>query len=85
MHAGIVREAEVKELDAWKSFGVSILLGSGNFGESAIDTRWVLARKMVEGAKTAEARQAAKSFQNPNLQGGVVDTSRCVSSRSSHL
>ena len=34
---------------------------------------------MVDGIKSAKARLVAKAFQDPELQGGLVDTSGCVS------
>ena len=39
----------------------------------------------MDGRKTAKARLVAKGFQDPDLQEGLVDTSGCVSLRSSHL
>ena len=41
--------------------------------------------EMVDGAKTVEARPAVKGFQDPDLEGGIVDTLGCVSPRSSNL
>ena len=50
-----------------------------------MDTRWVLAWKFFEGKKTDEARLVAPGFQDPVLAEGFVDTSSCVSMRTSHL
>ena len=50
-----------------------------------VDTRWVLARKEVDGAKTAKARLVAEGYQEPDLREGNVDGAGCVSHRSSHL
>merc|ERR1712131_293647 len=49
------------------------------------DTSWALTWKMVEGQLRIKARLVAKGFQDPDLQEGLVDTSGCVSLRSSHL
>ena len=40
---------------------------------------------MADGQKSVKARLAAKGYQDPDLQAGPVDTSGCVSLRSSHL
>ena len=58
---------------------------AGDFGESAVDTRWVLASKTVEGVKKAKARVVAKGLQQPGLKDGIVDTSGYVSLRSCRL
>ena len=39
----------------------------------------------MDGIKKVEARLVAKGFQDPDLTEGLVDTSGCVSLRSSHL
>ena len=84
-HAELVRESEGEEPDAWKPFGVSKPFKAGDSGTSAVETRWVLGWKMVERVKTREARLAATGLQDPDLEGGVVDTSGCLSIRPSHL
>ena len=66
----LVRAAEEKELDAWKSFAVFEPIKAGDLGKSAADTRWVLAWKTVEGVQTAKTRKVAKGFQDPDLKGG---------------
>ena len=50
-----------------------------------MDTRWVLTWKDLEGKRTVKARLVARGFQDPDLAAGLVDTSSCVSLRSSHL
>ena len=40
---------------------------------------------MADGIKKGKARLVAKGFQDPDLAEGLVDTSGCVSLRSSHL
>ena len=40
---------------------------------------------MAEGEKCVKARLAAKGFQDPDLKDGLVETSGCVSLRSSRL
>ena len=47
--------------------------------------RLVLTWGTVEGKKCVKARLAAKGFQGPDLQDGLVETSKCVSFRPSHL
>ena len=39
----------------------------------------------MDGIKKEKARLVAKGFQDPDLTEGLVDTSGCVSLRSSHL
>ena len=58
---------------------------AGFSGKSAVDTRWVLARKTVEGVKTVKARLVAGVFQGPELTEGAVDTSECLRLRLSAL
>ena len=48
-------------------------------------TPWVLTWKMVDGEKRANDRLAEQGCQDPDLRDGNVDTSGCVSLRSSHL
>ena len=49
-----------------------------------VDTRWAFVWRMVDGEEDAKARLVAKGFQDPDLEGGSVGTSGCVSLRSSH-
>ena len=85
LHADLVRDARVKELDAWGSSKVLKLLKAGNARNTAVDTRWVLRWKTVDGVKTARVRLAAEGFQDSDLQDGIADTPGCVSLLSSHL
>ena len=39
----------------------------------------------ADGVKTVKARPVAKGYQDPDLKDGLVETSGCVSLRSSHL
>ena len=41
--------------------------------------------KMVDGKECVKARLAAKGFQDPDSKEGLVDTTGCVSLRSSRL
>ncbi len=50
-----------------------------------MDTRRVLTLEVVEGKRTVKARLVARGFQDPDLAAGLVDTSSCVSIRSSPL
>ena len=85
LHAGLVASAKTKDLDAWGKFKIFTLVCSSSLPKSSVDSRWVLTWKMVDGVKSAKARLVAKGFQDPDLQEGLVDTSGCVSLRSSHL
>ena len=48
-------------------------------------TRWVLTGKTADGRRCVRARQVAKGLKDPDSHEGPVDTSGCVSLRSSHL
>ena len=85
VHAELAREAKGGEAEKWKSYEILKLLMAGDVGKSAVGARWVLTWIMVEGVTTVKARPAAKGFQDPDLKAGVLDTSGCVSLRSSHL
>ena len=75
----------MRELEAWAKFKVFSSVGEGAISKKAIDSRWALTWKMGNGAKKVKARLVAKGFQDPDLTEGLVDTSGCVSLRSSHL
>ena len=60
-------------------------LRMGEVGKTAVDTRRARTWKMVDGAKTVRARLAARGSQDPDLEGGIADTSGCVSIRPPHL
>ena len=53
--------------------------------EDIADTRWDLTWNSGEGRRTEKARLVARGSQDPDLAAGLVDTSSCVSLRSSHL
>ena len=40
---------------------------------------------MADGKKRVKARLVAKGYQDPDIQGGIVDTSACVNLRPPHL
>ena len=80
-----VRDAKKRELDAWCKFQVSSPVLWKNVAKDIVDTRWVLTWKSAEGRRTAKARLVARGFQDPDLAAGLVDTSSCVSLRSSPL
>ena len=85
MHADLEREAEGKELDAWKALNVPKPLRAGDVGKTAVDTWWVLTWNTVEGVKTVKARQVAEGHRDPSLRNGIADSSGCVSLRSPYL
>ena len=53
--------------------------------EQLVDTRCVLSWETAERKKCVKARLVAKGFQDPDSKNGLVETSGCVSLRSSHL
>ena len=81
----MVQDGKERELNAWKQFNVFSSVDDGSVTKKIIDSRWVLTWKMVDGVKKVKARLVAKGFQDPDLTEGLVDTSGCVSLRSSHL
>ena len=68
-----------------EKFKVFSSVKESDISKAVIDSRWVLTWKMVDGIKKVKARLVAKGFQDPDLTEGLVDTSGCVSLRSSHL
>ena len=84
-YADLARGAKVKELGARQSFGVLEPSQEQDVLKKVVQTRWVLAWKMMEGAKIINVRSASKGYQGPDLKEGVPDASGCVSLRSSHL
>ena len=85
MRAELVREGKRRELEAWGKVEAFSPLHACKVQEQLVDTRWVLTWKMAEGEKCAKARLAAEGFQGPDLKDGLVETSGCVSLRSSRL
>ena len=81
----LAHEGKMRELEAWKKFKVFSSVKESDISKTVIDSRWVSTWKMVDGIKKAKARLVAKRFQDPDLTEGLVDTSGCVSLRSSHL
>ena len=49
LHAGLARDAKVKELDAWKSCEVCEPFTETNITYAVVDTRWVRTWAMMEG------------------------------------
>ena len=84
-HAELVPAANIKELKAWEKFDVCEALKADNPSRQIAQTRWVLTWKMVDAQNSVEARLVAQGYQDPDLQDGSVDTSGCVTLRSSHL
>ena len=44
LHAGLARDAKVKELDAWKRFGAYEPFDETHITKAIVNTRWVLVR-----------------------------------------
>ena len=63
-HADLVRDAKVKELDAWKLFKVFKPLRAADVNKTAADTRRAFTWKMVEGGKAVKARLLEGAFRN---------------------
>ena len=57
----------------------------GSISRAVVNTGWALNRKMADGEKSAKAHPAAKGEQEPDLNGGNVDTPRRVRPRPPHL
>ena len=85
LHAVLARDAEVKELDAWKQCKVFRPLQEGSISKAAVNTKWAPTWKMVGGRKGAKARLAVKGYEDPDMKGGNMSTSGRVSIRSSFL
>ena len=80
-----VEAAKCRELDDWCKFQAFSPVPSTKVTKDAVETRWVLTWKALEGKRTVKARLVARGLQDPDLAEGLVDTSSCVSIRSSHL
>ena len=80
-----VRDAKKRKLDASSKFQVFSPVLWKHVNKDIVDTRWVLTWKSVDGRRAVKARLAARGFQDPVLAAGLVDTSSCVSLRSSHI
>ena len=80
-----VDAAKNRELGARCKFQVCPPVPQKSATKGAVETRWVLTWKDLDGKRTVKARLVARGFQDPDLAEGLVDTSSCVSLRSSHL
>ena len=78
MRDNLARDAKVTDLDAWTSFDVLEPFKERNVTKAGVKTRKVITRVMMHGKRSVEARLV-------DLKEGAVDTSGCVSFRSSHL
>ena len=85
MHAELVREGKLRELAAWEKFDVYTQRNECQVSKKVARTRRVFTWKTVDGKKCVKASLVAKVFQDPGLREGLVDTSGCVSLRSSHF
>ena len=85
MHADLVKAGKQRELAAWGKLDVFPPRDACKVRKQIVQRRWLLTRKMAEGKKCVKARLVAKCFQGPDLKDGLVDSSGCVSLRSSHL
>ena len=85
MHADLVTAGKSRGLAAWEKFDVFSPNKDGEVQKQIVQTRWVLTWKVADGKKCVKAHLVAKGFQDPDLTGGLADTSGCVTLRSSHL
>ena len=84
-HAELVKVAKIEEPDAWKKFDVSDPRRGDTASKQVAQPRWVLAWQMAGGRKSVKAKLAAKGYQDPDLQEGIVGATGCVGLMSSHL
>ena len=84
-HAELVQAAKDREVAPWRRFDVYEPRKTGNVSKQLVHTRWALTWKMADGQASVKARSVAKGYPDRVLQAGDVDTSGCVSLRSSHL
>ena len=63
--------AKGSEINAWNGFKEPKLLQTGKNSKSIVDTRWALAREMVDGREALKARLAAKGYQGPGFLHGL--------------
>ena len=80
-----VHAAETREVDARSQFKVYSFMELGECDRDVVGTRWVLTWKVADGVKTVRARLLATGYRGPDLKDGLVETSGCVSLRSSRL
>ena len=71
-HAALFRAAEDRETDARGKFDIFAPEKGGFPSKAAVDSRWVLTRKMVDRWKMVTARSIAKGFGKPDLKDGMV-------------
>ena len=83
--AELVRAAKTRELEAWKTSDVFELGNNCSVLNQIAQARCVPTWKMADGQESVKERLVGKGYQVPDLRGGIVDASRCVSHRSSHL
>ena len=72
MQAYLVRGAKVIQLDASKRFRVSGTSKVGDISKAVVNTRWVLAWKLVDGRKCVKGCQAAEGFRDPDLKTAMM-------------
>ena len=84
-HVDLANAGKQRELAAWGKFEVVAPRTACHSQQQIIQTRWAITWNMADGGKCAKARLVAKGFLDPGLREGLVDTSGCLSLRSSHL
>ena len=84
VRSDLVRQAKAKESDAWGQFKVSPPMKMGVLSKDAAASRWAMTWKEVKGDETAELREGARGYQDPDLKDGDVDIAGSASGRPSH-
>ena len=85
LHGGLVSAARGWGLNSWAKFKVFQPLRGRTPSKTAVDTRWALSPKVVDGEKYVKARLVVNGYQGPDLKDSSVETPGCVSLRASHL
>ena len=85
LHVDLVRGAKEKELNAWTQFKVFKPRREGRNAKAVLNAMWELTWKMIGGRKNAKAHLVAMGHQDPDPREGAVDSTGCVSMRSSHM
>ena len=85
MHVALVRAVHDRDPAAWKRFKVSKPAKQVSPPKAIPGNRRAPARKLVKGRKDVKGRLAPMGYGVPVSGNGLVGTSGCVSSGSSHL
>ena len=84
LRADLAMDPKVKKLDAWGSIEAFGRFKDAKIATAVVNTRRALTSELMDGEKGVKARLVAEGYQGPNVKGGTVDTTGCVSRSSSH-